>query len=673
LAAHQLYRKISIKALHEWFGCSIACEALFVATICTLLAVAAQSIYHHALHILSLILPVIRCDASSISLHAALDYECIDAFYSPLAAVADFIALLGVLAQERLVLGRFPGPLKPFLEKLNLDNRGLGTSESRDIASPGLASPFPDRYLCFVSEEATAFMKPQGDYYDPDEDVRHPSPGLVPTQINYTPEETPPPYIPTSSSSSASLSPDPDESNEHRQGLDDSAHPSAKKKRKRRKKRRTRPSQGDAVLISYLDPNRPDIAREVAQRALNSASQSEAGDEVEEEEEEDMSGGGGGDDDDEDGRTKDVDGNSSHAIALEKTASAALNDVAMKDSAPERPVLSASLAMHGAVNGVEGHGLGMEDSTQDTDLTGLEDSKVPAKSLPPPLPLAISATSLSPKTEVEDDSIITSPALAPFAITAAEANPDNTLPAMQKSPPRSTCAHSPNANQSLPSLQTTLSQIGEKPMVETPNGLSPFPQNAGPSPTMNRSHFLAGNPGPSPSIYSNPSPASSKEMTSMSPPGYPNHPNFWRHNPKDGSFSTTSTASVPGLTPVSAYTTPTPKDIASPESSNGPQLLNGPLPANGPFTSTAFKCTYAGCTAAPFQTQYLLTSHANVHSSSRPHYCPVKSCPRSIGGKGFKRKNEMIRHGLVHASPGYMCPFCAEQQHKYPRPDNLQR
>ena len=33
----------------------------------------------------------------------------------------------------------------------------------------------------------------------------------------------------------------------------------------------------------------------------------------------------------------------------------------------------------------------------------------------------------------------------------------------------------------------------------------------------------------------------------------------------------------------------------------------------------------------------------------------------------------MIRHGLVHRSPGYICPFCPEREHKYPRPDNLQR
>ncbi|CUS07280.1 unnamed protein product [Tuber aestivum] len=95
--------------------------------------------------------------------------------------------------------------------------------------------------------------------------------------------------------------------------------------------------------------------------------------------------------------------------------------------------------------------------------------------------------------------------------------------------------------------------------------------------------------------------------------------------------------------------------------------------AQGTLAGGGFKCEFAGCKASPFQTQYLLNSHANVHSSARPHYCPVKGCSRGEGGKGFKRKNEMIRHGLVHDSPGYVCPFCPDREHKYPRPDNLQR
>ncbi|EHK50254.1 hypothetical protein TRIATDRAFT_314457 [Trichoderma atroviride IMI 206040] len=86
-----------------------------------------------------------------------------------------------------------------------------------------------------------------------------------------------------------------------------------------------------------------------------------------------------------------------------------------------------------------------------------------------------------------------------------------------------------------------------------------------------------------------------------------------------------------------------------------------------------YKCTFDGCTAAPFPTQYHLNLHANLHSYARPHFCPVQGCPRGKGGKGFKRKNELIRHGLAHDSPGYACPFCPGSELKYPRPDNLQR
>ncbi|GAB7358434.1 hypothetical protein MBLNU230_g2500t1 [Neophaeotheca triangularis] len=120
----------------------------------------------------------------------------------------------------------------------------------------------------------------------------------------------------------------------------------------------------------------------------------------------------------------------------------------------------------------------------------------------------------------------------------------------------------------------------------------------------------------------------------------------------------------------------TPIDMAQPPTSDGaPRPMLPPIPGlqNPSMFPGSFPCDFEGCTAPPFQTQYLLSSHKNVHSSNRPHYCPVRDCPRSEGGKGFKRKNEMIRHGLVHDSPGYVCPFCSDREHKYPRPDNLQR
>ncbi|KAL9047959.1 MAG: hypothetical protein Q9162_007900 [Coniocarpon cinnabarinum] len=142
--------------------------------------------------------------------------------------------------------------------------------------------------------------------------------------------------------------------------------------------------------------------------------------------------------------------------------------------------------------------------------------------------------------------------------------------------------------------------------------------------------------------------------------------------------SVTSTSTV-GATPNSATDAPTPSDrsttlslpvspVHTTHPGQGPQMTIG----SGP--SALYKCPHPGCQAPPFQTPYLLNSHRNVHSSDRPYFCPRKDCPRSQPGKGFKRKNEMLRHGLVHDSPGYVCPFCSpEKEHRYPRPDNLQR
>ncbi|KAI3572354.1 hypothetical protein IWW34DRAFT_892789 [Fusarium oxysporum f. sp. albedinis] len=141
-------------------------------------------------------------------------------------------------------------------------------------------------------------------------------------------------------------------------------------------------------------------------------------------------------------------------------------------------------------------------------------------------------------------------------------------------------------------------------------------------------------------------------------------------NPRAPTEYSSSNAGEPPNTDHSASTPVTSTSINSTSTTDRMSLdgISHPQPVSGSYT-----CTAHGCNAAPFQTQYLLNSHMNVHSSVRRHYCPVKGCERSEGGKGFKRKNEMIRHGLVHDSPGYVCPFCPDREHKYPRPDTLQR
>ncbi|KAF1827831.1 uncharacterized protein K489DRAFT_29270 [Dissoconium aciculare CBS 342.82] len=136
------------------------------------------------------------------------------------------------------------------------------------------------------------------------------------------------------------------------------------------------------------------------------------------------------------------------------------------------------------------------------------------------------------------------------------------------------------------------------------------------------------------------------------------------HSFRIGSLSEESAQHDSHMDDYSASQTPVDGMMSNMENSS---RLLPPLPG-----MMSYKCDHDGCSAT-FQTQYLLSSHKNVHSSVRTHFCPVKGCLRSEGGKGFKRKNEMIRHGLVHKSPGYICPFCPDIERKYPRPDNLQR
>jgi hypothetical protein len=380
-------------------------------------------------------------------------------------------------------------------------------------------------------------MNPEGDYYDPEQDARPISPGLVPTQISYVPVDTPPPYIQTSSSAASEV----EQGRHKQQGSDESAHSLGRKKskKKRRKPGRARPFPADEILIGCLEPNRPDIAEAVARRALNSASQSETDEVVEKDMSED------GDDEDDHHPTNKNPRHQARVSGLEITAEAALNDVSMDDLDPEKPsVVTASLAIHGVMNGTTlNHSSAYDASNQPPSWKALQRVKSRMRSLHPPLNIDHPWT--ESKADIEDESITTSPALAKFAISPAKADPDSTLPAMQKSPPRSSSSHSPDGTQSLPSLQTALNKFADSPSVETSSALSPYPSTLSQSPSMTRPQYMGGNAGP----YSHPSPASSKDML-MSPPGYPAHPTYWRNNPKEGSFSTTSPASIPALTPA---------------------------------------------------------------------------------------------------------------------------
>ncbi|KAF2174666.1 hypothetical protein K469DRAFT_686026 [Zopfia rhizophila CBS 207.26] len=93
-------------------------------------------------------------------------------------------------------------------------------------------SSIPNSSLCYNSDDAPPH-----------------SPGLQPIRVKATPSPSPPPSI---SKGAECLKP-----------------------RKRRRERKTRPSQGDEVLMNFMDPSSPDIAKAAGQSPLNSASGSE--------------------------------------------------------------------------------------------------------------------------------------------------------------------------------------------------------------------------------------------------------------------------------------------------------------------------------------------------------------------------------------------------------------
>ncbi|KAF6240384.1 hypothetical protein HO173_001995 [Letharia columbiana] len=293
----------------------------------------------------------------------------------------------------------------------------------------------------------------------------------------------------------------------------------------------------------------------------------------------------------------------------------------------------------------------------------------------------------------DPDSAAISPMLRRFTIPNSERSPTETLPAMQQSPPSSS-SKSPNGQHSLPSLRAIQLEPlldGRSPKENMPHGINrpPFPLSNTPvtSPPMSS---IAPRPAqyPSPQTLMNghfhqpyphgqPSPAysdaSPRDSANMSPPGKPIHSQYFPggRTPQSEELTPQSAESHLSTSSFSTVSSPHPHPLDMDRSRPVLPPLSGM--AGGSLIIGNFKCEHAGCTAPAFQTQYLLNSHANVHSQNRPHYCPVEGCARSEGGKGFKRKNEMIRHGLVHESPGYICPFCPEREHKYPRPDNLQR
>ncbi|RFU27002.1 hypothetical protein B7463_g9324, partial [Scytalidium lignicola] len=389
--------------------------------------------------------------------------------------------------------------------------------------------------------------------------------------------------------------------------------------RKRSNRPKNRPSQSDAVLISFMDDGkRPEIARTAGNEPLASDEESD---------EQDRSPKG-------------------TEVTVEK--------------GPEVCELSAIAAR--ALMANEAH-------TPKAQVQVLQ---------PMPLPTSLAPiTSLAPRGISMEDVKPTLPSITattyqfdaralrtqePGGKPESRPLPSGELPPLQRISPQS--GHT-GGNVTLPSISDQLGDLNQLTEASPASDANSYTQSPSTRPPP-RFTSVGGHGSPPRS----PNDAFRRELPSpgRGPTG-PNGPFYFHHRRPSGSDS--QVYSSAGEYASSNTETPSTDQSGSTPATTGIDRMSIDGITNPQVGS--FQCKYPGCNAPPFQTQYLLNSHTNVHSTSRPHYCSVKGCPRGEGGKGFKRKNEMIRHGLVHDSPGYVCPFCPDKEHRYPRPDNLQR
>ncbi|KLU83505.1 C2H2 type zinc finger domain-containing protein [Magnaporthiopsis poae ATCC 64411] len=458
--------------------------------------------------------------------------------------------------------------------------------------------------------------------------------------------------------------------------------PSDSRSRKPGRSSKSQPHPGDEVLITLLSDGRhPDIVASASQQALPSDT-SETPDRSPSAEDDDSDSNNG------DGGSR---RRSSGAAARDRGCNMSVDDLPHADAPPPpAPIndlqsLAAGAMAAIALGGGVGDGAGRIAADLDMHLLNL--GKAGRGGRPVPL-LDLDTERERDEDRERDDRHSAFSGASPYSPQSTSAyshsplqqslsprhhqvglrSPTN-VPRNPSLPPiqgiMSPISDSSGSHNPLPSFRDTFSNLGisDSSQGDRRRSTSTSYQPHSPSGAMSRlASLLVTSPLVSLGEYRRgdlPSPAT--HLSGGPGPFYAHHagPNGY---PRHTDYSSSSATETPGSTGDYAHT-------PSATGSDGRMIHEAGLPPSG----GNFVCKVPGCNSMPFHTQYLLNSHMNVHSSARPHYCPVKGCPRSEGGKGFKRKNEMIRHGLVHDSPGYICPFCPDREHKYPRPDNLQR
>ena len=399
--------------------------------------------------------------------------------------------------------------------------------------------------------------------YDPDEDRR--SPGLEATKPDYKPHKDPtPPFI-------VKEAKEPE--GEFKYSPGEGTPDGSRKPQSNLYKPET--NEGNSVLISYIDPNRPDIANYERSDPLRPE------------------------------HLRDILCDDLLDKPIVKPEKPKLESPVVEPAKPREPQSETDPSEAAK------RALALLDLPKPSD-DPLEPPEIPVKShIPSPdARSGVKTEILSPKISQPPPPALPSitekkpfsPPLRQYAISVHQSQ--DVLPPF----------HSPDNTTTLPPIQTALRGIAHvnEPAVRV-NGSSPYslPPVTASSPPGLRSdpvwehqrpgHFVPPQVPPSP--YSHLSPASTKDLSAVSSPAAQS--SYWRPQKSDIPYitSTYDIAHCEAKSPATSYPTPTDQTPAG----TCERTPYNPSPQhNGVVTSGAYKCRHPGCTAPPFQTQYLL-------------------------------------------------------------------
>lgn len=453
-----------------------------------------------------------------------------------------------------------------------------------------------------------ALMNPT-EYYDDDAYAPR-SPKLQAVIVKSKPSPSPPPFIPKSA-----RIPTPDPVSPH------SAHTG-----KRAKKRKTQPSQGDAVLVGCMDPNRPDIARQAAVQPLNSGS------DLDEDSAEEMDTIDGGPVAMQRASHANSISTNSTSIAqvVAEAACKAMEDMGegatvllparspldreakqVREDRPPDDKGNSDVVMDGStdppqLDGITGMAAVHRPKERANSLSQRNNDKANRTIKP--------RTNSYPRSYPVEDTLATSPNLGGFTIPQSKGSPGQTLRPLQS--PLS----SPRDGQSLPPFSELVADAAGGRAPSFPHRQSTS-SSVG-SPILNSRPFPNGSQHSPPRLPSISQTSPTSDGSSQLSPSATLQPNPYMYDRRP---STTSPDGLPYLTPSTEGFSPGSKHPRMSLEAGRP-LLPPPQPSNHPHISHVpphglggFKCTHSGCTAPPFATQYLLkyvVSPPSLHGSS---------------------------------------------------------